>query len=92
MVANHQGRENQGRVILGGRGAVDRPATGEVRSCDPFRPSWVHGKWSLVHDIAMRSVAALSEITMRCLRIYATPDGDSHFEEIDIPNERLPSR
>ena len=22
---------------------------------------------------------------MRCLRIYATPDGESHFDEIDIP-------
>jgi hypothetical protein len=23
--------------------------------------------------------------TMRCLRIYATPDGESHFDEVDIP-------
>ena len=22
---------------------------------------------------------------MRCLRIYATPDGESHFDEVDIP-------
>lgn len=22
---------------------------------------------------------------MKCLRIYATPDGESHFDEIDIP-------
>ena len=22
---------------------------------------------------------------MRCLRIYATPDGELHFDEIDIP-------
>jgi hypothetical protein len=22
---------------------------------------------------------------MNCLRIYATPDGESHFEEIEIP-------
>jgi hypothetical protein len=26
-----------------------------------------------------------SEATMRCLRIYATPDGESHFDEVDIP-------
>ncbi|HUK11599.1 MAG TPA: hypothetical protein VLX09_27280 [Stellaceae bacterium] len=25
---------------------------------------------------------------MRCLRIYATPDGESHFDEIDIPTTR----
>ena len=22
---------------------------------------------------------------MRCLRIYATPDGESHFDEVDLP-------
>jgi hypothetical protein len=22
---------------------------------------------------------------MRCLRIYATPDGESHFDEVDVP-------
>jgi hypothetical protein len=27
---------------------------------------------------------------MRCLRIYATPDGESHFDEIDIPTTRRP--
>jgi hypothetical protein len=27
---------------------------------------------------------------MRCLRIYATPDGESHFGEIDIPTTRRP--
>jgi hypothetical protein len=25
---------------------------------------------------------------MKCLRIYATPDGESHFDEIDIPTTR----
>ncbi len=27
---------------------------------------------------------------MKCLRIYATPDGESHFGEIDIPTEKVP--
>jgi hypothetical protein len=27
---------------------------------------------------------------MRCLRIYATPDGESHFDEIDIPMSGRP--
>jgi hypothetical protein len=27
---------------------------------------------------------------MRCLRIYATPDGESHFGEIDIPTTTRP--
>jgi hypothetical protein len=27
---------------------------------------------------------------MRCLRIYATPDGESHFGEIDIPTTKRP--
>jgi hypothetical protein len=27
---------------------------------------------------------------MRCLRIYATPDGESHFDEIDIPTTKRP--
>ena len=27
---------------------------------------------------------------MRCLRIYATPDGESHFGEVDIPMEMAP--
>lgn len=26
---------------------------------------------------------------MKCLRIYATPDGESHFGEVDIPTEKL---
>jgi hypothetical protein len=28
---------------------------------------------------------------MRCLRIYATPDGESHLDEIDIPTARRPA-
>jgi hypothetical protein len=28
---------------------------------------------------------------MRCLRIYATPDGESHFDEIDIPTTKRPA-
>ncbi len=27
---------------------------------------------------------------MKCLRIYATADGESHFDEIDIPTSRRP--
>jgi hypothetical protein len=27
---------------------------------------------------------------MMCLRIYATPDGESHFDEIDIPTTERP--
>ena len=27
---------------------------------------------------------------MKCLRIYATPDGESRFGEIDIPTEKVP--
>jgi hypothetical protein len=27
---------------------------------------------------------------MRCLRIYATPDGQSHFDEVDIPTIERP--
>jgi len=23
---------------------------------------------------------------MKCLRIYSTPDGESHFGEVDLPN------
>ncbi len=26
---------------------------------------------------------------MKCLRIYATPDGESHFDEIDIPTKKV---
>ena len=33
----------------------------------------------------MTTAAVLSETKMRCLRIYATPDGESHCGEIDIP-------
>src|SRR5688500_1647493 len=25
---------------------------------------------------------------MKCLRIYATPDGESHFDEVDLPTTR----
>jgi len=25
---------------------------------------------------------------MKCLRIYATPDGESHFDEVDIPTTK----
>lgn len=25
---------------------------------------------------------------MRCLRIYASPDGESHFDEIDLPTTK----
>ncbi len=27
---------------------------------------------------------------MRCLRIYATPDGESHFGEVDVPTTETP--
>lgn len=27
---------------------------------------------------------------MKCLRIYATPDGESHFDEIDLPTTKRP--
>jgi hypothetical protein len=27
---------------------------------------------------------------MRCLRIYASPDGESHFDEVDIPTVTRP--
>jgi len=40
--------------------------------------------------IAVRIAAVLSEATMKCLRIYATPDGESHFDEIDIPTDKRP--
>jgi hypothetical protein len=26
---------------------------------------------------------------MKCLRIYATPDGESHFDEIDLPTTKI---
>jgi hypothetical protein len=26
---------------------------------------------------------------VRCLRIYATPDGESHFDEVDVPTTKL---
>jgi hypothetical protein len=38
--------------------------------------------------MAVMTVAVLSEVTMKCLRIYATPDGESHFDEIDIPTSK----
>jgi hypothetical protein len=28
---------------------------------------------------------------MKCLRIYATPDGESHFDEIEIPTNKRPA-
>jgi len=40
--------------------------------------------------IALRTAAVLSEATMRRLRIYATPDGESHFDEIVIPTTKRP--
>jgi hypothetical protein len=40
--------------------------------------------------IAMRTAAVLSDTTMRCIRVYATPDGKSHFDEIDIPTTERP--
>jgi len=27
---------------------------------------------------------------MKCLRIYASPDGESHFDEVDIPTSKKP--
>jgi len=40
--------------------------------------------------IAVRTAAVLSEAAMKCLRVYATPDGESHFDEIDIPTDKQP--
>src|SRR6476659_296847 len=31
-----------------------------------------------------------SEVAMKCLRIYATPDGESHFGDADIPTTTMP--
>jgi hypothetical protein len=28
---------------------------------------------------------------MRCLRIYASPDGESHFDEVDISTAKRPN-
>ena len=28
---------------------------------------------------------------MKCLRIYATPDGESHFDEIELPTTKRPA-
>jgi hypothetical protein len=33
---------------------------------------------------------AHSEVAMKCLRIYATPDGESHFGDADIPKTMMP--
>src|SRR5687768_16424253 len=56
------------------------------------RGPMVSGVWSgtLRPMMAPRMAAVLSETTMRCLRIYATPDGESHFDEIDIPTTKRP--
>jgi hypothetical protein len=27
---------------------------------------------------------------MKCLRIYATPDGESHFDEVELPTTKRP--
>jgi hypothetical protein len=27
---------------------------------------------------------------MKCLRIYATPDGESHFDEVELPMKKMP--
>lgn len=27
--------------------------------------------------------------TVKCLRIYATPDGESHFDEVEIPTKKV---
>jgi hypothetical protein len=50
------------------------------------------GVWSdaFTPVTAMRTAAVLSGGTMRCLRIYATPDGESHFGEVDIPATMAP--
>jgi hypothetical protein len=32
----------------------------------------------------------MTEVAMRCLRIYATPDGESHFGDVDIATISAP--
>ena len=32
----------------------------------------------------------LPEVAMKCLRIYATPDGESHFGDADVPTTTIP--
>lgn len=36
----------------------------------------------------MLDIKRLGDVAMKCLRIYATPDGESHFDEIEIPTTK----
>jgi hypothetical protein len=31
----------------------------------------------------------MKAVPMKCLRIYATPDGESHFDEVEIPTQKV---
>jgi hypothetical protein len=49
------------------------------RSCFPLRCS------SCSADPLSLPTLRLLEVAMRCLRIYASPNGEFHFGEVDIP-------
>jgi len=34
-------------------------------------------------------VSSKEAATVKCLRLYATPDGESHFDEVEIPTKNL---
>src|SRR5215213_924808 len=62
---------------LWGKANIDRPTNPVgINQNDPSR----HG--SLVHNKPRKYNGGKK---MKCLRIFATPDGESHFGEVDIP-------
>lgn len=40
--------------------------------------------FEMVHTLSIFD-ASVSELPMKCLRIYTTADGESHFDEVEIP-------
>ena len=66
-------------AIHGAFWEIRRSVDNSFRSCFPLRCS------SCSADPLSLPTLRLLEVAMRCLRIYASPDGEFHFGEVDIP-------
>src|SRR5215469_2860633 len=59
------------------------------RTCASCKPSVEH-KLAIQAHRSAPDAQILREATVKCLRIYATPDGESHFGDVEIPTTETP--
>ncbi len=76
-----------------GKGEIGYPGSGPRLHAPSFDPTLNFGP-ALELRIMVRTdrfvmVSPKEATNVKCLRIYATPDGESHFDEVEIPTKEV---